>query len=54
MKIFKKRFEGKHCGNTPGYLEIKRNKKADELARQGSSTPYCGPEPDLGVIKTTA
>lgn len=37
-----------------GHSGIEGNIKADELARKGSSTLYTGPEPALGVTKTTA
>lgn len=36
----------------PGHTGIDGNEKADELARNGSSTLYFGPEPALGVPKT--
>ena len=35
-------------------LGIKDNRKAEELARQGSFSPYCRPERALGMTKTTA
>ncbi|KAJ8981752.1 hypothetical protein NQ317_004932 [Molorchus minor] len=35
----------------PGHSKIQGNEKADELARKGSSTPFIGPEPALGVSK---
>jgi hypothetical protein len=33
----------------PGHLGIEGNEKADELARTGSGTPLCGPEPCLPI-----
>ncbi|KAJ8933299.1 hypothetical protein NQ318_010615 [Aromia moschata] len=36
----------------PGHQGIEGNEKADELARNGSSEDYIGPEPALGVAKT--
>ncbi|KAJ8975076.1 hypothetical protein NQ317_011028 [Molorchus minor] len=39
------------CQDTP---KFKATKKADELARKGSSTPFIGPVPALGVSKNTA
>ena len=37
----------------PGHTGIPGNEKADELARKGSTAPYIGPEPALGVPKST-
>ncbi|MBZ5796184.1 RNAse HI domain-containing protein, partial [Burkholderia contaminans] len=36
----------------PGHTGIEGNEKADELARQGSSTPFTGAEPALGIPKS--
>lgn len=36
----------------PGHYEIAGNEKADELARQESSTAYSGPEVAVGISKT--
>ena len=36
-----------HCG-------IKGNEMADILAKKGSATPFTGPEPALGIPKSTA
>jgi hypothetical protein len=33
----------------PGHTGIDGNEKADQLARQGSSHPFIGPEPALGI-----
>ena len=38
----------------PGHSGIQGNEKADELARQGSSASYLGPEPVLGIPKCMA
>ena len=33
----------------PGHMGIDGNEMADQLARQGSSRPFIGPEPALGI-----
>jgi hypothetical protein len=33
----------------PGHMRIHGNEMADQLARQGSSHPFIGPEPSLGI-----
>uniref|UniRef100_T1HDR1 RNase H domain-containing protein n=1 Tax=Rhodnius prolixus TaxID=13249 RepID=T1HDR1_RHOPR len=35
----------------PGYVGIKGNEIADQLARNGASTPFIGPETVLGITK---
>uniref|UniRef100_T1I8I1 RNase H domain-containing protein n=1 Tax=Rhodnius prolixus TaxID=13249 RepID=T1I8I1_RHOPR len=35
----------------PGHVGIKGNEIADQLARNGASTPFIGPEPVLGITK---
>uniref|UniRef100_T1IBG7 RNase H type-1 domain-containing protein n=1 Tax=Rhodnius prolixus TaxID=13249 RepID=T1IBG7_RHOPR len=35
----------------PGHVGIKGNKLADQLARNGASTPFIGPEPVQGITK---
>ena len=37
----------------PGHMGIPGNELADELARLGSSTLFCGPEPVLGISPCT-
>jgi ribonuclease HI len=38
----------------PGHMRIDGNEKADQLATQGSSPPFVGPEPALGISAKTA
>lgn len=38
----------------PGHTRVDGNEKADELARQGAATTFCGPEPVLGITKSSA
>jgi ribonuclease HI len=38
----------------PGHMGIDGNEKADQLARQGSSRPFIGPETALGISTKTA
>jgi ribonuclease HI len=37
-----------------GHMGIYGNEKANQLARQGSSSPFIGPEPALGISTKTA
>jgi len=37
----------------PGHSNIEGNSLADQLAREGASSPYYGPEPAIGLSKAT-
>jgi hypothetical protein len=38
----------------PGHSGVERNEKADELARMGSDSQFCGPKPCLALPTTVA
>lgn len=40
-----------HLGWVPGHRGIVGNEKADQLAKTGSTTPFVGPEPVVGINK---